>query len=94
MNLNIKVRDENKYDAIVAGTEWLFNYSGVSWLMQYWTRQVTKEAYGHLTSNRSYCSDEVQGLMGSLTVLLKTGLDPNKEWGSHTDKVSPSMSNK
>ena len=89
MNLNSKARDENEYDVIVAGTGWLFNYSGAPWLTQYWTRQVKEEVYVHLSYNRDYSGCKDKGLVGSLSVFLKTGLYPNKEWGSHPEQVPP-----
>ncbi len=79
-------------------TAWLFNYSGAPWLTQYWTRQIAEEVYGHLTYDRGYSGDEDQGLMGSLAVLIKTGLfsvdggvnhDPFYEIGSPIfDKIT------
>jgi predicted alpha-1,2-mannosidase len=55
-------------------TAYLFNYSGAPWLTQYWSRQVVEKVYSDLTPELGYSGDEDQGLMGSLAVLMKTGL--------------------
>ncbi|AEE50993.1 GH92 family glycosyl hydrolase [Haliscomenobacter hydrossis] len=55
-------------------TAFLFNYSGAPWLTQYWSRQVVEKVYSDLTPQLGYSGDEDQGLMGSLAVLMKTGL--------------------
>ncbi|MEX0780683.1 MAG: GH92 family glycosyl hydrolase [Balneolales bacterium] len=55
-------------------TSWLFNYTGAPWLTQYWTRQVVESVYRGLSPEFGYSGDEDQGLMGSLAVLLKTGI--------------------
>ncbi|ADB40982.1 alpha-1,2-mannosidase [Spirosoma linguale DSM 74] len=55
-------------------TAHLFNYAGAPWLTQYWTRQVIEKVYSGLSPDYGYSGDEDQGLMGSLSVLLKTGL--------------------
>ncbi|NID12922.1 GH92 family glycosyl hydrolase [Fibrivirga algicola] len=55
-------------------TAHLFNYAGAPWLTQYWTRQVVEKVYSGLSPDYGYSGDEDQGLMGSLAVLLKTGL--------------------
>jgi len=52
----------------------IFNYAGKPWLTQYWTREVTERIYSHLDPQNGYNGDEDQGLMGSLSVLLKLGL--------------------
>ena len=44
------------------------------WLTQYWTREVTERIYSHLDPQNGYNGDEDQGLMGSLSVLLKMGI--------------------
>jgi putative alpha-1,2-mannosidase len=55
-------------------TAFLFNYAGAPWLTQYWTRQVIEKVYSGISPDYGYSGDEDQGLMGSLSVLLKTGL--------------------
>ncbi len=55
-------------------TPWLFNYAGKPWLTQYWTRQLIDSVYSGISPQKGYSGDEDQGLMGSLAVLLKTGL--------------------
>ena len=55
-------------------TAHLFNYAGSPWLTQYWTRQVIEKVYSGISPDFGYSGDEDQGLMGSLSVLLKTGL--------------------
>jgi putative alpha-1,2-mannosidase len=55
-------------------TAHLFNYAGAPWLTQYWSRKVIEKVYTGLTPFIGYSGDEDQGLMGSLAVLLKTGL--------------------
>ncbi|MEZ4902110.1 MAG: GH92 family glycosyl hydrolase [Spirosomataceae bacterium] len=55
-------------------TAFLFNYSGAPWLTQYWARQVIEKCYSGISPQFGYSGDEDQGLMGSLSVLMKTGL--------------------
>jgi putative alpha-1,2-mannosidase len=55
-------------------TAFLFNYVGTPWLTQYWSRQVINKVYSDLSPNFGYSGDEDQGLMGSLAVLMKSGL--------------------
>ena len=55
-------------------TAFLFNYSGSPWLTQYWSRQVIDKVYSGLSPFYGYSGDEDQGLMGSLAVLMKTGI--------------------
>jgi predicted alpha-1,2-mannosidase len=55
-------------------TPFLFNYAGMPWLTQYWTRQLIDSVYSGITPQKGYSGDEDQGLMGSLAVLLKMGL--------------------
>jgi len=52
----------------------IFNYTGKPWLTQYWTREVTERIYSQLDPQNGFNGDEDQGLMGSLSVLLKLGL--------------------
>jgi predicted alpha-1,2-mannosidase len=69
----------------------IFNYAGAPWLTQYWSREVVNQAFSALTPEQGYNGDEDQGLMGSLSVLMKIGLfqmtggveeDPYYEIGS------------
>ena len=55
-------------------TPFLFNYAGKPWLTQYWTRQLIDSVYSGISAQKGYSGDEDQGLMGSLSVLLKVGL--------------------
>ncbi len=55
-------------------TPFLFNYSGSPWLTQYWTRKIIDTVYSGISPQKGYSGDEDQGLMGSLSVLLKIGL--------------------
>lgn len=70
---------------------YLFNYAGAPWLTQYWSRAVIDSVYSGLSPHFGYSGDEDQGLMGSLSVLMKMGiftmrggseLDPVYEIGS------------
>ena len=81
----------------------IFNYAGKPWLTQYWTREVTERIYSHLDPQNGYNGDEDQGLMGSLSVLLKMGIfemrggaamDPIYEIGSPIfDKITIKLNN-
>lgn len=55
-------------------TAYLFNYLNKPWLTQYWSRRVVAEVYEGLSPQTGYNGDEDQGLMGSLSVLMKMGL--------------------
>ncbi len=55
-------------------TAFLFNYAGSPWLTQYWSRQVIYKVYSDLSPQFGYSGDEDQGLMGSLSVLMKSGI--------------------
>jgi predicted alpha-1,2-mannosidase len=52
----------------------IFNHAGAPWLTQYWSREVIGKAYEDLSPQYGYNGDEDQGLMGSLSVLMKIGL--------------------
>ncbi len=43
-------------------------------LTHYWSERVVEKVYSDLEPNAGYCGDEDQGLMGSLSVLLKLGI--------------------
>jgi len=69
----------------------IFNYAGAPWLTQYWSRMVVDSAYSKVSPYYGYNGDEDQGMMGSLSVLMKLGLfqmtggcdaDPKYELGS------------
>ncbi|MFH5883646.1 GH92 family glycosyl hydrolase [Halalkalibaculum sp. DA3122] len=76
----------------------LFNFAGAPWLSQYWVRQVKEHTFGDTTPFGGYNSDEDQGLMGALGVLMAIGLfdvqggaDVNPKWEITTpifDKVT------
>jgi putative alpha-1,2-mannosidase len=55
-------------------TAFIFNYAKAPWLTQYWSRMVVDSAYSALDPHYGYNGDEDQGLMGSLSVLMKIGL--------------------
>jgi predicted alpha-1,2-mannosidase len=55
-------------------TAFLFNYAGAPWLTQYWSRQVIDKVYSDLSPDFGYSGDEDQGLMGSLSALMKMGI--------------------
>ncbi len=55
-------------------TVFIFNYLDKPWLTQYWLRKVTETVYEGLAPSCGYNGDEDQGLMGSLSVLMKMGL--------------------
>jgi len=55
-------------------TAFIFNYAGAPWLTQYWSRTVIDSSYSALSPYFGYNGDEDQGLMGSLSVLMKTGI--------------------
>ncbi len=79
-------------------TAFVFNYLNKPWLTQYWSRKVIKDVYEGISSQRGYNGDEDQGLMGSLSVLMKMGLfsmkggcelEPQIELGSPVfDKIT------
>lgn len=55
-------------------TAFIFSELGRPELTQYWSRKVIDRVFGGLSPNTGYNGDEDQGLMGSLSVLLKMGL--------------------
>ena len=79
-------------------TAFIFNHFDKPWLTQYWLRRVIQLAFDGLTPACGYNGDEDQGLMGSLSVLMKMGLfsmdggcssDPQLEMGSPLfDKIT------
>jgi predicted alpha-1,2-mannosidase len=52
---------------------WLFNYSGKSWLTQYWVREILDNYYGTTPFN-GYPGDEDEGQMGAWYVMSAMGL--------------------
>lgn len=67
-------------------TAFVFNHIGHPWLAQYWSRQVVDKAFSALSTDRGFNGDEDQGLMGSLSVLMKIGLFEMNS-GSETNPV-------
>jgi putative alpha-1,2-mannosidase len=64
---------------------WLFNYSGMPWLTQKWTRAICDEFYG--TDGRhgyGYGQDEDQGQLGAWYVMAAMGLF-DVQGGTSTD---------
>ena len=55
-------------------TAFVFNQIGRPGLSQFWSRKVVEKAFSGLSPATGYNGDEDQGLMGSLSVLLKLGL--------------------
>ncbi|MFY0653175.1 MAG: GH92 family glycosyl hydrolase [Cyclobacteriaceae bacterium] len=55
-------------------TAFVFNRLGRSDLTRYWVRQVIDSVYTGLSPEVGFNGDEDQGLMGSLSVLMKIGL--------------------
>jgi predicted alpha-1,2-mannosidase len=52
----------------------IFAMIGYPHLTQYWSRKLVDAAFSGLAPSTGYNGDEDQGMMGSLSVLLKTGL--------------------
>ena len=72
-------------------TAFVFNELGRNDLSQYWSRAVVNKAFSGLSPATGFNGDEDQGLMGSLSVLMKIGLfqmnggteeNPNYQIGS------------
>ncbi|RPE14311.1 glycoside hydrolase family 92 protein [Chitinophaga lutea] len=55
-------------------TAFIFNHAGKPWLTQYWVSRVIDSIYADISPEGGFIGDEDQGLMGSLSVLLKLGL--------------------
>ncbi|WP_372774242.1 GH92 family glycosyl hydrolase [Mangrovibacterium sp.] len=55
-------------------TAFIFNQLDRPDLTQYWSRQVVKTAFSGLSPATGFNGDEDQGLMGSLSILMKIGL--------------------
>jgi predicted alpha-1,2-mannosidase len=55
-------------------TAFIFNHAGAPWLTQHWSRLVIDSMYSQLTTESGYSGDEDQGLMGSLSALMKMGI--------------------
>lgn len=55
-------------------TAFIFNQLGAPHLTQYWSREVVNAIYSEVDHSVGFNGDEDQGLMGSLSVLLKIGL--------------------
>ena len=54
---------------------WLFNYSGIPWLTQQWTRNIMNEFYGtSALHGYGYGQDEDQGQLGAWYVMASMGL--------------------
>lgn len=52
----------------------IFNYAGAPWLTQYWSREVVDQVFSSLSPYHGYSGEEDQGLMGTLSALMKIGL--------------------
>lgn len=55
-------------------TAFIFNELGAPYLTQKWSREVIKAVYSEVSEQSGFNGDEDQGLMGSLSVLMKIGL--------------------
>ncbi len=55
-------------------TAFIFHKLGRPDLTQYWSRRVVEKTFSGLAPSTGYNGDEDQGLMGSLSVLMKMGL--------------------
>jgi len=55
-------------------TAYIFNTVGAPWLTQKWSREVIDSVYTGVSPYVGFNGDEDQGLMGSLSVLMKIGL--------------------
>ncbi|MCC5939799.1 MAG: GH92 family glycosyl hydrolase [Lunatimonas sp.] len=55
-------------------TAFIFNHLGRPDLTQSWSRKVVNKAFSALSTDLGYNGDEDQGLMGSLSVLMKIGI--------------------
>ncbi|UZR98477.1 GH92 family glycosyl hydrolase [Chondrinema litorale] len=55
-------------------TAFVFTHLGRPDLTQYWSRKIVQSVYEGVSTSRGYNGDEDQGLMGSLSVLMKIGL--------------------
>ncbi|WP_215222644.1 GH92 family glycosyl hydrolase [Echinicola shivajiensis] len=55
-------------------TAFVFHKIGSPSLTQYWSRKVVEKTFSGLSPSTGYNGDEDQGLMGSLSVLMKIGL--------------------
>lgn len=55
-------------------TAFIFNQLDRPDLTQYWSRKVAAKVFGGMSPSTGYNGDEDQGLMGSLSVLMKLGL--------------------
>ncbi len=68
-------------------TAFVFNHIGKPWLTQYWSREVVEVVFGDLSTTLGFSGDEDQGLMGSLSVLMKIGLFEMKSGADIEPKV-------
>ncbi|NQU55003.1 MAG: glycoside hydrolase family 92 protein [Bacteroidetes bacterium] len=55
-------------------TAFIFNDIDAAWLTQKWSRAVVDSVYSGVSPSIGFSGDEDQGLMGSLSVLMKIGL--------------------
>ncbi len=55
-------------------TAFIFHHLDRPDLSQYWSRQVIEQAFSGFSTNSGYNGDEDQGLMSSLSVIMKLGL--------------------
>lgn len=68
-------------------TAFVFNHMGKPWMTQYWSREVVDKVFGDLSPKLGFSGDEDQGLMGSLSVLMKIGLFEMKSGADIEPKV-------
>ena len=55
-------------------TAFIFHRLGYPSLSQYWSRQVVDKAFSGISPTSGYNGDEDQGIMGSVSVLMKLGI--------------------
>jgi predicted alpha-1,2-mannosidase len=53
---------------------YVFNYAKKPWLTQYWSREIINQVFSGLSPYYGYNGEEDQGLIGTLSVLMKIGL--------------------
>lgn len=68
-------------------TAFVFNHFGQPQNTQKWSRQVVDKVFGDLSPKFGFSGDEDQGLMGSLSALMKMGLFEMKSGAELTPKM-------
>jgi predicted alpha-1,2-mannosidase len=68
-------------------TAFVFNHLGKPALTQKWSREIVDKVFGDLSPKFGFSGDEDQGLMGSLSALMKMGLFEMKSGAELTPKM-------